>query len=92
VAADRGLKLKVPLKISTVFLSFPTDRLENLIVKIKLPGCLSYSGNLALVCELTEADTADAVLTEVGVGSTADLASVISASRELLFLLLLKYH
>jgi len=92
VAADRGLKLKVPLKISTVFLSFPTDRLENLIVKIKLPGCLSYSGNLALVCELTEADTADTVLTKISMRSATDLASVVCASRELRLSLLLEYH
>ena len=71
---------------------FPSDRLENLITKIKLPGCLSYARNLALVSKLTEADTADSVLTEVGVGSTTDLASVVSASRELRFSLLLKYH
>jgi hypothetical protein len=57
-----------------------------------LPACLSYTGNFALVSEFTEADTAYSVLTEVGVGSTTDLASVISASGELRLLLLLKYH
>ena len=31
VAADRRLKPKVPFDISTVFLSFPSDSLENLI-------------------------------------------------------------
>ena len=62
------------------------------LLKIKLPGCLSYARDLALVSKFTEADTADSVLTEVGVGSTTDLASVISASGELRLLLLLKYH
>ena len=61
-------------------------------LEIKLPGCLSYSGNLALVSELTEADTADTVLTEVSVRSATDLASVVSASRELRLSLLLEYH
>ena len=75
------------------FLSFPTGSLENLtLLEIKLPGCLSYAGTLAVVSELTEADTADSVLTEVGVRSTTDLASVVSASRKLGGLLLLEYH
>ncbi len=58
----------------------------------KLPRCLSYAGDLALVSELTEADTADAVLTKVSVRSATDLASIVSASRELRLSLLLEYH
>ena len=55
----------------------------------RLPACLLYTGNLALVCELTEADTADAVLAEISVRTTADLASVVLTGGELLLLLLL---
>ena len=62
------------------------------ISNFRLPRCLSYTGNLALVCELAEADTADTVLTKVSVRSATDLASVISASRELRLSLLLEYH
>ena len=61
-------------------------------LEIKLPGCLSYSGNLASVSELAEADTADTVLAKVRVGSATDLASVVSAGGELGFSLLLEYH
>ncbi len=53
-----------------------------------LPGCFSYAGNFALVCELTEADTADTVLAEVSVGASADLAACVLTSGELLLLLL----
>ena len=59
------------------------------IGKAVLPACLLYSGDLALVCELTEADTADAVLAEISVGTTADLASVVLSGGILLCLLLL---
>jgi hypothetical protein len=62
------------------------------ISKFKLPRCLSYARDLALVSELTEADTANAVLTKVSMGSTTDLASVVSTSRELRLSLLLEYH
>ena len=57
-----------------------------------LPACFLYARDLALVCEFTEADTADAVLTKISMGTAADLASVISAGRELRLSLLLKYH
>ena len=58
----------------------------------ELPACLSYAGNLALVSQLAEADTADAVLTKVSVRSATDFASVVSAGGELGFSLLLEYH
>ena len=58
----------------------------------KLPGCLSYARDLALVSKLAEADTADAVLAKVSMRSTADSASGVSASGELRLLLLLKNH
>ena len=58
----------------------------------RLPGCLADTGDLALVCQLTEADTADAVIAQIGVGSSADFASVIVAAGELGRLLLLQNH
>jgi hypothetical protein len=61
-------------------------------LKNRLPRCLSYTRDLALVSELAEADTADTVLTKVSVRSATDLASVVSTSRELRLSLLLEYH
>jgi hypothetical protein len=58
----------------------------------KLPRCLLYSGNLASVSKLAEADTANAILTKVSMRSATDLASVVSTSRELRLSLLLEYH
>ena len=57
-----------------------------------LPACLAHAGDLALVGQLAEADTADAVVAQVGVGSAADLAAVITAGGLLCFLLLLENH
>ena len=57
-----------------------------------LPRCLSYTRNLALVSKLAEADTANSVLTEVGVRSTADFASVVSSGGVLGLFLLLENH
>jgi hypothetical protein len=56
---------------------------------IFLPACLLNSGDLALVGQLSEADTADAVVSQVSVGTAADLAAVIAAGRELRSSLLL---
>ena len=44
-----------------------------------LPASLAYSGDLALVSQLSEADTADAVLLENGVGSSAEVAACVSS-------------
>ena len=41
------------------------------------------AGDLALVRQLAEADTADAVVTQIGVGTAADLAAVVLAGGEL---------
>ena len=41
------------------------------------------AGDLALVRQLAEADTADAVVPEVGVGTAADLAAVVATGGEL---------
>ena len=57
-----------------------------------LPRRLLNAGNLALVCEVSEADTADTVLTHVSVRTSADLATVVFSGGELLSLLLLEYH
>ena len=57
-----------------------------------LEACLADTGDLALVGQLAEADTADAVVTQVSVGAAADLAAVVLTSGELLLLLLLEDH
>ena len=57
-----------------------------------LPGCFANAGDLALVGQLTEADTADTVLAEVSMGTTADLAAVVLAGGELGRSLLLEDH
>jgi hypothetical protein len=57
-----------------------------------LPGSLLNSGNLSLVCQLAEADTADAVVAQVGVGTAADLAAVVSTGGVLSGALLLDFH
>ncbi len=49
---------------------------------------LANAGDLALVGQLAEADTADAVVTKIGVGAAADLAAVVAAGGELESLLL----
>ena len=58
----------------------------------KLPAGLANAGDLALVGQLTEADTANAVVPQVSVGSAADLAAVIAAAGELGLSLLLQDH
>ena len=57
-----------------------------------LPAGLLYAGDLALVSEVSEADTADTVLTHISVGTAADLTSVVLTGGILLGLLLLEYH
>ena len=58
----------------------------------KLPAGLADAGDLALVSQLTEADTADTVVTQVSVRTAADLAAVVAAGRELCLSLLLQDH
>ena len=62
------------------------------LVSGRLPASLADTGNLALVGQLTEADTANAVVPQVSVGSAADLAAVVAAGRELGLCLLLQDH
>ena len=57
-----------------------------------LPASLLYARNFALVSEVTEANTADSALTEICVGTTTDLASVVAAGGELGLCLLLQNH
>ena len=57
-----------------------------------LPRSLLHAGDLALVSQLAEADTADAVVAQVGVGTAAELAAVVAAAGELGLALLLENH
>ena len=59
------------------------------MIGVSLPGSLLNTGDLALVSQLSEADTADAVVSQVCVGSAADLAAIVAAGRELGLSLLL---
>ena len=74
--------------------SFPTEELgvDCKYQLIVLPRSLLYARDLAFVCELAEADTAYSEFTEISMGTTADLASVVFSGREFLCLLLLKNH
>ena len=57
-----------------------------------LEGSLANAGDLALVGQLAEADTADAVVTQIGMRAAADLAAVVAAGGELVSSLLLQDH
>src|SRR5574344_771780 len=57
-----------------------------------LEGSLANAGDLSLIRQLAEADTADAVVAQVGVRTAADLAAVVSTGRELGLSLLLENH
>ena len=59
---------------------------------VGLPAGLADAGDLALVSQLAEADTADAVVAQVSVGTAADLAAVVLTGRELGRSLLLENH
>ena len=54
-----------------------------------LEACLSYAGDFALVCKLSEANTADTVIAEVCVRTAANLATVVFAGGVLSRCLLL---
>ena len=62
------------------------------IIVSTLPAGLANAGDLALVSQLTEADTANTVVAQVSVGTAADLAAVVAAGRELSLSLLLLDH
>lgn len=57
-----------------------------------LPRSLAHTGDLAFICQLTEADTANAVVTQISVGTTADLAAIVLSGRELRRSCLLDLH
>ena len=59
---------------------------------LTLPAGLADTGDLTLVGQLPEADTAYAVIAQVSMGSAADLAAVIAAAGELRLSLLLQDH
>ena len=64
------------------------------MVGVRLIGCLlprslSYARDFALVREFSEANTADTELTEICVGTSADLAAIVFSGGELLISLLL---
>ena len=49
---------------------------------IFLERSLTHAGDLALVSQLTEADTADTVVPEIGVWTSSQLAAVVLAGGE----------
>ena len=57
-----------------------------------LPGSFLHAGNLTLVSQLSEADTADAVVAQVRMRTTADLAAGVSTSGVLGLSLLFHFH
>ena len=57
-----------------------------------LERSLSHAGDLALISQLAEADTADAVVAQIGMGTAADLAAVVRTRGELRRSLLLENH
>ncbi len=59
---------------------------------IQLEASFANAGNLSLVSEFAEADTADAVVAKISMGTTADLAAVVLSGRELCGCLLLENH
>ena len=54
--------------------------------------CFTDSGNLAFISQLAEADTANAVIAKICVGTAADFAAVVLTGRELCRCLLLENH
>ena len=73
-------------KLSSVWIRIPPAPFA------ALPAGFFDARDLALVSELSEADSADAVFSEVSMWSSADLASVICSRRELCRTLLLDFH
>ncbi len=52
-------------------------RADEITHEVNLPRSLAYARDLALMCQLAEADTANAVVTQISVGTTADFAAVV---------------
>ena len=70
----------------------PRHSIDLFGVILTLETGLADAGDLALISQLTEADTADAVVAQVSVGAAADLAAIVLTSRELCRSLLLENH
>jgi hypothetical protein len=58
----------------------------------QLPACFLNAGDLTCVSQLSEADTANAVLAKISMGSSADLTSVIGSGGILCGASLLDFH
>ena len=59
---------------------------------MKLPGSFLHTGNLALVGQFTEANTADAIFSQISMRPTADFTAVIMSGAELRRSLLFVNH
>ena len=70
----------------------PAFHHSTFVVRHSLEACLAYAGDLSLIGKFAEADTADAVIAEIRMRTTADLAAVVSASGEFSRSLLFKDH
>ena len=57
-----------------------------------LPAGFLYARDLAFVCQLTEADSANSIFSQVCVRTTADSAAVILSGGEFLLTLLFDFH
>ena len=60
--------------------------------KTILPRSFSYAGNLTLISQLTEANTANAVVTQICVGASADFAAIVLSAGKLCGTSLLNLH
>src|SRR5699024_1890344 len=57
-----------------------------------LPACFLHTRDLSCVGQFTEANSADAVFSQVSMLTSADSAAVIFSGREFLFALLFDFH
>ena len=57
-----------------------------------LPAGFLYAGNLSLISQFAEADSADTIFSEVCMRTAADPAAVIFSCGELLLALLFDFH
>ena len=57
-----------------------------------LPAGFLYARDLAFVCQLTEADSANSIFSQVCMRTTADSAAIILSGGEFLLTLLFDFH
>ena len=69
-----------------------TARRNQRSITENLEAGFADAGDLALISQFAEADTADAVVAQIGVRTTADLAAVVLTGGELSRSLLLQDH